>query len=163
MGIYAAGGEVMLDEVNISGVEMGVKVEKGTLKILEGTQIHFMGEYGVKLGSGVKSADLRGTTIRGDGSGGTGIYVMGGGTLEMTLDGVTVSGVQMGITMMSGALDVKERTTIDFEKNGWGIYMRDGVTSASLTGTSNYGKGKWVWDTCGGGDRDDDDVGWGND
>ncbi|ENN91337.1 hypothetical protein m07a_02090 [Bartonella schoenbuchensis m07a] len=139
MGIYAAGGEVMLDEVNISGVETGIMMTSGTLTVKDGTKIHFMGDYGVGVGGLVTKAELKGTVIRGIGSGGTGIYAMGG---DVTLDRVKISRVETGVYAKKGTLEIKGESTISLASWGrYGVYMGSEVKSASLTGTRITGGG----------------------
>ncbi|MBA9083543.1 hypothetical protein GGR10_001415, partial [Bartonella chomelii] len=61
-GVYAVGGEnlvMRLENVTVSEVGTGVKVEKGKKLVISGSsRIEFMGDYGVYMGDGVKSAEL---------------------------------------------------------------------------------------------------------
>ncbi|ENN90512.1 hypothetical protein [Bartonella schoenbuchensis] len=74
-GIYAAGDDVTLNMVNISRVETGVRVEKGTLIMNQGSVTDFTGT-GVIVGDGVTKADLTRVTITGQNKG-TGVYMEG--------------------------------------------------------------------------------------
>ncbi|EJF88425.1 right-handed parallel beta-helix repeat-containing protein, partial [Bartonella melophagi] len=112
-GVEMSGtAQVTLNMVKVSGVGRGVYMEKGTLKIERGS-------------------------ITGGGSG-YGVYAMGG---KVTLDGVTVSKVERGVVMMGkGEMTVTRGEIKEFAK--YGVYVGDGVTSASLTGTKIVGGGK---------------------
>ncbi|MGL2349732.1 right-handed parallel beta-helix repeat-containing protein, partial [Helicobacter pylori] len=114
-GVEMSGtAQVTLNMVKVSGVGRGVYMEKGTLKIERGS-------------------------ITGGGSG-YGVYAMGG---KVTLDGVEISGVEEGVVMMgSGTLTVMGGEIKEFAK--YGVYVGDGVTSASLTGTKIVGGGSGV-------------------
>ncbi|WP_208541723.1 right-handed parallel beta-helix repeat-containing protein, partial [Bartonella capreoli] len=141
-GIEVMGGKVtmMMDGVNISEVATGINMEGGTLKV-EGGTIGFTKDYGVYVGESVTSAELTGVTITGKGGSGTGVWVEG---KSLTVEGVTrITGVKAGIAMMGyGVLKVKDGTRIEFEgEYGYGIYVGEGVTSASLTGVTITGRG----------------------
>ncbi|MGL2349522.1 right-handed parallel beta-helix repeat-containing protein [Helicobacter pylori] len=145
-GVGSVGVDVSTSEtvtlsggVKVEGFETGMKVTKGTLKVDGGSAINFKGEYGVYVGIDVTSAELTGTKIVGGGNEkSTGVYAMGG---NVTLEGVTVSGVEKGVVMMgSGTLTVMGGTTIDF-KGEYGVYVGEKVTSASLKGTKIVGGG----------------------
>ncbi|AQX31204.1 right-handed parallel beta-helix repeat-containing protein [Bartonella schoenbuchensis] len=148
MGIHAMGGTnltMTLDKVEIKGVEMGVYMEKEgkSLTIRGNSTIEFVGDgVGVGVWGEVKSVSLTQTVITGGGVGSMGVYAMGGGTLEMTLDDVRISKVAMGVVMGRGkSLMISRNSTIDF-KGDYGVYMGNGVTSASLMGTTITGDGK---------------------
>ncbi|AQX30160.1 right-handed parallel beta-helix repeat-containing protein [Bartonella schoenbuchensis] len=156
-GVYAVGGNVTLNMVNIlkvqtgvvmgrgkslmiSGgsikeVQTGVAMSSGWLTVKDGTKIEFMGDYGVYMGSGVKSASLKGTTIMGGGSG-YGIHAVG----DVTLKDVRISKVGVGVYAKKGVFKMEGGSTISF-MGEYGVYMGDGVKSASLTGTVIRGGG----------------------
>ncbi|AQX31206.1 right-handed parallel beta-helix repeat-containing protein [Bartonella schoenbuchensis] len=161
-GVMMMGGDVMLNMVNILKVKTGVRVEKGMLKILEGSVTEFTGT-GVMVGSEVKSASLMGTTITGDGKG-TGVYAERGTNLTMMLENVTISGVGTGVRMMGGksltitggsikevqtgivmmkgeSLMIRENSTINF-MGEYGVYVGNGVTKADLVRVMIEGNGK---------------------
>ncbi|WP_208431917.1 hypothetical protein, partial [Bartonella bovis] len=151
-------GTMMMEKVTISNVAMGVEATNGTLTI-KGGEIGFMGgagNYGVRVGELVTMATITGTKIRGAGSG-KGV-IMGGKTLEMsggaisnvamgveatngdlTVSGVTMTGVQKGIDMSgSGTLTVNNNARITFTGEH-GVKVESGVTSASLTNVTITG------------------------
>ncbi|WP_338023880.1 right-handed parallel beta-helix repeat-containing protein [Bartonella schoenbuchensis] len=103
IGVYTMGSEnltMTLDAVRILGVGKGVYMEKGKSLTISGrSRISFMGSYGVMVGGGVTSADLKDVTIRGKNNG-TGVHAVGKEGMVMTLDGVTVSQVETGVMMM---------------------------------------------------------------
>ncbi|MBA9083557.1 hypothetical protein GGR10_001429 [Bartonella chomelii] len=105
--------------------------ENSTISLADG------GEYGVGvyMGEGVKGASLTKTVITGGGKG-VGVYAKGGDMLEMTLENVTISGVGAGVYVKNGTLIMRgENSTISLADGGrYGVYMGDGVESASLTG-----------------------------
>ncbi|AQX30162.1 hypothetical protein [Bartonella schoenbuchensis] len=82
VGVYTKGtgnGTVALEDVRISKVGTGVRVEgRETLTITKGS-VDFTGNngVGVYLGSLVTKASLKGTTITGQNKG-TGVYAVGG-------------------------------------------------------------------------------------
>ncbi|ENN91336.1 right-handed parallel beta-helix repeat-containing protein [Bartonella schoenbuchensis] len=139
-GIYAVGttGMMMtLDDVKISRVEVGVKVEKGIFKMDGGSVTEFT-EKGVSVGSGVKSASLARVKIEGKGSGqGTGIYAAGGETV--TLTEVTISRVQTGVYAEKGTFKMDGGEIKEF--TGYGVSVGENVTSAELTRVKIEGKG----------------------
>ncbi|AQX19233.1 right-handed parallel beta-helix repeat-containing protein [Bartonella sp. WD16.2] len=150
MGVYVMRGEVMMDKVDISGVQTGIEVESGTLEVLGesgNSTINFTGDYGVKVGASVTSAELTKVTIKGGDQGkGTGIYAEGK-KVTMTLDKVGISGVVMGVNMLEGEmLEIKGSSTISF-KAGYGVRVGDKVKSARLMGTqiTGDGSGYGVW------------------
>ncbi|AQX31205.1 right-handed parallel beta-helix repeat-containing protein [Bartonella schoenbuchensis] len=123
---------------------MGIAMSSGWLTVKDGTKIEFMGDYGVYMGSGVKSASLTGTVIRGNGKGkGTGVYAKGGTNLTMTLDKVEIKGVEMGVYMEKEgkSLTISGSSTISF-MGDYGVYMGNGVTSAELNDVTITGKNK---------------------
>ncbi|WP_208431938.1 hypothetical protein, partial [Bartonella bovis] len=156
-------GGMTLTSVGISNVAMGVEATAGRLEIKGNSTITFnngSGNYGVRVKNGVTMATLTSVTIAGTGSGeGTGV-VMGGKMLEMsggsisnvamgveatngdlTVSGVTMTGVQKGIDMSgSGTLTVRDRTRIEF-MGEHGVKVESGVTSASLTNVTIRGEG----------------------
>ncbi|MEL6093923.1 beta strand repeat-containing protein [Bartonella schoenbuchensis] len=129
-----------LTRVNISGVQTGVEVAGSGKLTMEEGKIEFTGTHGVMVEGG--TAELKGTKIVGSGNNGMGtirgIYVGNG---SLTLTGVGISEVQMGIKMMgNGVLKVKEGTTIEFMAGGTGVMVGNSVT-ANLTGVEIKGKG----------------------
>ncbi|AQX30172.1 hypothetical protein BscR1v2_002170 [Bartonella schoenbuchensis R1] len=132
-GVMMMGGDVMLNMVNILKVKTGVRVEKGMLKILEGSVTEFTGT-GVMVGSEVKSASLMGTTITGDGKG-TGVMMMGG---DVMLNMVNISRVKTGVYAEKGTLIMNQGSVTDFAS--YGVMVGDGVKSASLMGVEITGK-----------------------
>ncbi|ENN92724.1 hypothetical protein m02_10230, partial [Bartonella bovis m02] len=141
-GVIMEGGTVtMMDKVGISGVGMGVDAKSGTLKMMGNSTIIFTGDYGVKVGSGVASAILTDVKIRGMGKG-YGV-IMEGGTV--TMDGVWISNVGMGVEVKSGTVMMK-RGKIEFTSGdrgyGYGVKVGSGVESAILTDVKIRGMGK---------------------
>ncbi|WP_425290194.1 right-handed parallel beta-helix repeat-containing protein, partial [Bartonella bovis] len=138
-------GEMRMTNVNISKVKVGVSVTNGNLTINGGTMtgvqtgitmlgsgklvvnnnatITFKGEHGVKVG-GTAMADIMGATIKGSGKG----VLMEGKTL--TMDGVNISGVKMGVEATNGTLTIKNGT-IGFNDgaNNYGVRVGREVTS----------------------------------
>ncbi|MEL6093452.1 beta strand repeat-containing protein [Bartonella schoenbuchensis] len=166
-GVEVGWGEVMMKDVNISNVQTGVDIEAGVtgatltdVKIsgvekgvyaggsgelkVEGGEIQFKGsesyDYGVNVGSSVKSAELTDVTITGNGgSGSKGVWVKGG---EVKLTRVNVSNVGTGVEMRGGTLTVKGMTTITGVEKG--IYMEGSGTltvedKATIQFTGAYG------------------------
>ncbi|WP_343358085.1 right-handed parallel beta-helix repeat-containing protein [Bartonella schoenbuchensis] len=140
-GVYVKGGTatVTLERVNISNVGEGVQMEAGeSLTVEGGTRINFTGEYGIKLGKGVR-AELTKVTIEGSGKG-DGV-LMTGSTGTLTMTGVNISNVERGIYMEAGeSLMVEDGTRIEFTGD-YGVYVGESVTSAELTGVTITGKG----------------------
>ncbi|WP_343358203.1 hypothetical protein AAJP84_06700 [Bartonella schoenbuchensis] len=88
-------GEVMMREVNISGVEMGARVTSGLLVMDKGS-ITFKGKHGINLIRG--HALLNGVNITGPGSG-TGIEL---GYGQVLMKGTTFTNVDKAITVTEG-------------------------------------------------------------
>ncbi|WP_208541733.1 hypothetical protein [Bartonella capreoli] len=122
-GVYVKGGTatVTLERVNISNVGEGVQMEAGeSLTVEGGTRINFTGEYGIKLGKGVR-AELTKVTIEGSGKG-DGV-LMTGSTGTLTMTGVNISNVERGIYMEAGeSLMVEDGTRIEFTGD-YGVYV----------------------------------------
>ncbi|WP_204379494.1 hypothetical protein, partial [Bartonella bovis] len=112
LGVLMMGaGTLVMTGVQISDVAMGVLMTgTGTLTVKNG-EIGFKGgkeNYGIGVGESVESATLDGVTIMGDGSGmGTGV-IMGG--REMTMTGVQISNVAMGVWVKGGTLTISGGT-----------------------------------------------------
>ncbi|MBA9083551.1 hypothetical protein GGR10_001423, partial [Bartonella chomelii] len=150
VGVYAVGGEnlvMRLEGVKISEVGAGVYVKRGKSLTIGGENSTISlasgGRYGVYMGDGVERAELTGTVIMGQDKG-VGVYAVGGKSLMMTLDDVTVEGVQMGVYVKRGkSLTIGgENSTISLASGGrYGVYMGDKVESASLMGTRIMGGG----------------------
>ncbi|ENN92676.1 right-handed parallel beta-helix repeat-containing protein [Bartonella schoenbuchensis] len=143
-GIHARGGTDMtmrLDNVTVSKVAIGVEMMAGMLTMTKGS-IDFVGDYGVKLGSSVKSASLTGTTITGQDKG-YGVYAVGAESLEMTLEKVEIKGVEMGVMMEKGgkSLTIRRNSTIEFKGDGVGVGVLGEVKSVNLTRTTITGQG----------------------
>ncbi|MEL6093925.1 hypothetical protein [Bartonella schoenbuchensis] len=135
-GVYVGKGNVTLEKVDISQVEMGVQVKgSGSLTINEGTTIQFKGSYGVSVGNSV-TANLKGATITGEG-GGTGVWAKGG---TVMMEKVDISNVGMGVYAEGGVLKVSGGTRIEFMAGGTGVYVGKSVT-ANLKGTVIRGSG----------------------
>ncbi|MEL6093421.1 beta strand repeat-containing protein [Bartonella schoenbuchensis] len=136
-GVWLKGGEVVMNTVGISGVTTGVLMEKGESLTVSGGSIGFTGTYGIKVGSSVKSTELTGVTITGNG---VGVYAEGG---NLTVSGGSITGVEAGIYMEgSGTLTVRDKTRIEFKADGYGVYAGGSVTKATLMGTVISGDGK---------------------
>ncbi|MEL6093927.1 right-handed parallel beta-helix repeat-containing protein [Bartonella schoenbuchensis] len=134
------GSSGTLTKVEISGVQTGVEVTGSGKLTMEEGKIEFTGTHGVMVEGG--AAELKGTKIVGSGNSGMGmirgIYVGNG---SLTLTGVGISEVQMGIKMMgNGTLTVKDGTRIEFMAGGTGVSVGNSVT-ANLTGVEIKGKG----------------------
>ncbi|WP_342210282.1 right-handed parallel beta-helix repeat-containing protein, partial [Bartonella bovis] len=92
-GVLMNGKTLGMTNVQISDVAMGVEAKKGgTLTIKEGS-IGFKKDYGIGVW-GTATANITGTTIRGEGSG-KGVYATGVGKLTLTMTGVNISNVAM--------------------------------------------------------------------
>ncbi|WP_343358090.1 NosD domain-containing protein [Bartonella schoenbuchensis] len=123
-------GEVMMREVNISGVEMGARVTSGLLVMDKGS-ITFKGKHGINLIRG--HALLNGVNITGPGSG-TGIEL---GYGQVLMKGTTFTNVDKAITVTEG--DVRmEGGEIEF-KGGHGILLGQG--GVALMGVTMRYKG----------------------
>ncbi|AQX20176.1 beta strand repeat-containing protein [Bartonella sp. WD16.2] len=142
-GVYAEGGNLTVKGGWIREVEKGiVMIGDGMLMVKDNTTIHFTRGYGVYVGGGATSTELKDVQIKGEKSG-YGVYA--GGEGRVTVKGGSIKEVQTGIVMMGkGTLEVKDNTTIHFTR-GYGVYMGGGATSTELTnvqikgGRSGYG------------------------
>ncbi|MBA9083556.1 hypothetical protein GGR10_001428, partial [Bartonella chomelii] len=146
MGVYVMGTEDMtmtLTDVTISRVGMGVVVGKGKNLMIGGSsRIEFMGTrgYGVYVGEKVKGVSLKGTVIKGQNNG-VGVYAVGTEKMTMTLTDVMISKVGAGVYVKRGkSLTIGGSSRIEFT-DGYGVYVGEGVESASLKGTRITGKG----------------------
>ncbi|ENN90793.1 right-handed parallel beta-helix repeat-containing protein [Bartonella bovis] len=140
-GVYISGGAVMLSGVNISKVEKGVSVSKGTLKMKGNSTIIFTGDYGVKVRSG-GNALFYGVSITGSGDKSTGV-VMDGKMLMMS--DVRISGVGMGVDATKGNL-VMHKGSVEFKGN-YGVTMSGGQAlfyGVSITGSGDKSTGMYV-------------------
>ncbi|AQX31201.1 Right handed beta helix region [Bartonella schoenbuchensis R1] len=138
--VMGRGKSLMISGGSIKEVQTGVAMSSGWLTVKDGTKIEFMGDYGVYMGSGVKSASLTGTVIRGNGKGkGTGVYAKGGTGMAMTMTDVRISNVAMGVMMGKGVFKMTGGSVTEF--TGTGVIVGDGVTSASLMGAKITGDG----------------------
>ncbi|MGL2349706.1 right-handed parallel beta-helix repeat-containing protein, partial [Helicobacter pylori] len=118
MGVYAMGVgtkemTVRLEDVRISKVGMGVVMGQGKSLMISGSSsIEFNGAHGVYAGY-METVNLTGTRIMGEGKG-YGIYATGTG--EMTLNGVGISRVEMGVYARKGkSLTISGSSSIDFK------------------------------------------------
>ncbi|MEL6093447.1 right-handed parallel beta-helix repeat-containing protein [Bartonella schoenbuchensis] len=136
MGVYAEGGVLMVSGGSITGVKMGIMMKgSGVLKVSGGTRIEFMaGGTGVYVGKSV-TANLKGTVIRGSGNNGVGVYTVGGKVLTMTK--VDISNVGTGVGMSGGTLIMKDGE-IGFMR-AYGVAIEGGA--AALMGVTMRYKG----------------------
>ncbi|WP_102830770.1 NosD domain-containing protein [Bartonella bovis] len=102
-------GKLVMNNVQISGVKMGVEATKGNLTISGNSVITFKNgdrNYGVKVGREVTMASLTNVAIRGGGNG-KGVYATG--AKAVTLTKVDISNVSEGVLMKGGGtLTIKE-------------------------------------------------------
>ncbi|MBA9083547.1 hypothetical protein GGR10_001419, partial [Bartonella chomelii] len=144
VGVYAVGGEnlvMRLENVTVGGVGAGVKVMGGKKLVISGSStVNFMGEYGVYVGDGVKSAELTGTVIKGQNNG-VGVYAVGTEKMTMTLTDVTISEVGAGVYVKRGkSLTIGgENSTISFTGD-YGVKV-EGLMAAHLVKTRIVGTG----------------------
>ncbi|AQX20169.1 right-handed parallel beta-helix repeat-containing protein [Bartonella sp. WD16.2] len=140
MGVNATGGTVTITGGWIREVQTGIDmIGTGTLTV-SGTEIQFKENgYGVGVWGDV-TVSLTGTKIMGGGSNGaTGIGVIMAGKM-MTMEDVRISRVAMGVYAGSGTLEIKEGT-ISFAKT-YGVKVGGSVTSTELTRVTIVGEGK---------------------
>ncbi|WP_158245002.1 hypothetical protein, partial [Bartonella bovis] len=79
---------------------------------------------------------------RGEGSG-KGVYATGVGKLTLTMTGVNISNVAMGVEATNGTLTMTNGAiTFKGGKNNYGIGVGSGVTMATVTGTRITGGGQ---------------------
>ncbi|WP_146023835.1 right-handed parallel beta-helix repeat-containing protein, partial [Bartonella bovis] len=123
MGVYAQGGTVTVIGGSMTGVQKGMTMTgSGTLEIKDRTRIEFMGEYGVKVSSGVTMATITGTEIVGSGK--RAMYgVLMDGTKMMMTD-VRISEVEKGVEVKAGAM-VMAKGSIGF-RGEYGISLNKG-------------------------------------
>ncbi|AQX30820.1 copper-binding protein (NosD) [Bartonella schoenbuchensis R1] len=128
-------GTLLLKEVDLKDIENGITVTEGAVK-MEGGEIEFMGEYGVKMEDAY--AFLNKVTITGPGSAeiGVGMEVVGKGTVK--LEDVMIKEVATGISMIGDWMLNVSTGTIEFKK-GYGIYLSKGY--ANLEGVKIIGSG----------------------
>ncbi|OPB29079.1 copper-binding protein (NosD) [Bartonella sp. WD12.1] len=162
-GVYATGGEVTLEDVEISKVATGVDISGGKSLTMKDGMIKEFTTAGVSVGISVTRAELTGTRITGKGSG-TGVKVEDRATASLTLTDVKISKVATGVEMLagknltisggtikgvmtgidmsgSGALMISGSSTIEFTSdNGYGVYVGGEVTKADLTNVTVTGK-----------------------
>ncbi|WP_208431825.1 NosD domain-containing protein, partial [Bartonella schoenbuchensis] len=122
-------------------VGAGVKVMGGKKLVISGSStVNFMGEYGVYVGDGVKSAELTGTVIKGQNKG-VGVYAVGTEKMTMTLTDVTISEVGAGVYVKRGkSLTIGgENSTISFTGD-YGVKV-EGLMAAHLVKTRIVGTG----------------------
>ncbi|WP_210160361.1 hypothetical protein, partial [Bartonella melophagi] len=139
---------VTVNNMKMTGVVGGISMKgSGTLKVNNGTiELASGGDvWGVYVGDGVTSASLTGTTITGGerwrSGGGESVGVETESSGTVTLDGVTVSKVGMGVKVTSGSLEIKGGTKIMVRPDGTGIKVGSGVTRAELNDVRIGGSG----------------------
>ncbi|WP_146023823.1 beta strand repeat-containing protein, partial [Bartonella bovis] len=138
IGVEATSGTVTIKGGSITEVQTGIDMSgKGTLKISGDSKITFKGEHGVKVGNGVVDATLTSVRITGMGSGKVGVNAMG---KAMTLDRVTIEGVETGVEAVAGTLTIKDGTKITFTGE-YGVKVGKSVESATLDGVTIMGDG----------------------
>ncbi|OPB30089.1 hypothetical protein BWD121_011350 [Bartonella sp. WD12.1] len=145
-GVYATGGEVTLEEVDISKVTMGVTMSGGKSLTMERGSITVVENgVGVSVEGGEEvTVNLDGTKITGKGGGTSkGVYVGGKvKSAELTLTDVTVSEVATGVQMLGGKKLTMERGSITVVENGVGVSVEGGEeVTVNLDGTKITGKG----------------------
>ncbi|ENN90768.1 hypothetical protein BBbe_10430 [Bartonella bovis 91-4] len=158
-------GTLTISGVQISEVKMGVEAITGTLTI-KGGEIGFKdgaGNYGVRVQNGA-TANLTSVTIKGEGGNGEGskgvwmessgkmmmtnvrisdvdkgVWMNGaGGT--MTMNNVQISDVAMGVEATAGTLTIKGgRLGFKDGAGNYGVRVQNGVTMATITGTTITG------------------------
>ncbi|WP_204379491.1 hypothetical protein, partial [Bartonella bovis] len=114
--------------VQISGVKMGVEAMGGTLVINGESRITFnngAGNYGVKVGSAVESANL--TNVRIEGTGGNGVGSKGVivDRTKMIMEEVRISNVAMGVEVMGAGKLLIKGGEIGF-KGDYGVSLKEG-------------------------------------
>ncbi|ENN90779.1 hypothetical protein BBbe_10380, partial [Bartonella bovis 91-4] len=101
-GVIMDGKTLEMTNVDVLNVGVGVEAKKGgTLTINKG-KIGFKKDYGIGVW-GTATATITGTTITGEGKG-KGVYATGVGEVTLTMTGVNISNVAMGIEATNGKL-----------------------------------------------------------
>ncbi|MEL6093449.1 beta strand repeat-containing protein [Bartonella schoenbuchensis] len=149
-GVYMETGVTgaSLTNVNISRAERGIYMDGSGTFTVERGEIQFEGsesyDYGVNVGSSVKSAELTDVTITGNGgSGSKGVWVKGG---EVKLTRVNVSNVGTGV-LMEEKVTSATLTNVKIERAERGISMKGSGTltvegvGISFTGSDGYDYG----------------------
>ncbi|WP_035464532.1 hypothetical protein [Bartonella bovis] len=139
-GVWMEGKTLEMTNVDVLNVGVGVEAKKGgTLTIKEG-KIGFKKDYGIGVW-GTATATITGTTITGEGKG-KGVYATGVGEVTLTMTGVNISNVAMGIEATAGTLTIKGGE-IGFKdgRDNYGIGVGKSVTLATVTGTTITGEG----------------------
>ncbi|ENN92679.1 hypothetical protein m07a_01900 [Bartonella schoenbuchensis m07a] len=107
---------------------------------MDGGSVTEFTDYGVSVGSAVKSASLARVTITGQGGiGSYGVYAEGKEGMTLKLDDVKISRVQTGVYAEKGIFKMDGGSVTKF--TGYGVSVGDKVTSASLARVTIEGKG----------------------
>uniref|UniRef100_UPI0011AFD050 hypothetical protein n=1 Tax=Bartonella bovis TaxID=155194 RepID=UPI0011AFD050 len=134
-------GTLRMDNVQISDVAMGVEAMGGTLEIKGHSTIVFKngsGNYGVRVGREVTSANLTNVKIAGGGSG-TGVWMEG---REMRMTGVNISEVDKGVWVSRGTVTMEEVRISDVAMGVEATAGRLEISGGSIEfkdGANNYG------------------------
>ncbi|ENN91322.1 hypothetical protein BBbe_10200 [Bartonella bovis 91-4] len=136
-GIKLNGGMIDLFGTNIRDVHKGMSIENGIVRMFGG-EIGFTKDYGVSLNQG-GFAFLGGVTIKGSGTGKTGIKLSGG---MVDLFKTNIRDVHKGMTITEGIVRMFGGE-IGFKKD-YGISLKQGgvaLKNVRITGPSNKGTG----------------------
>ncbi|WP_158244993.1 hypothetical protein, partial [Bartonella bovis] len=164
VGIQVTSGNLTVNMGEIKDVQTGIDMSgSGKLVVNNGARItvkNGVGNYGVKVGREV-TANLTDVRIEGMGSG-KGVIMESSQTLTInggeiknvekavlmkegtvTMTGVQISGVKMGVEAIKGTLEIKDGTTITFEsgEKNYGVKVGKLVESARLTDVRIEGTG----------------------
>ncbi|WP_343358098.1 hypothetical protein AAJP84_04310 [Bartonella schoenbuchensis] len=159
-GLVMSGGEVTMTSVKLMQLETGARVTNGTLTLngtttievgaggkgleVEGGKVVMEGKTTITVAAGGTGLNVSGGTvmmeggsITGKGNTGTGVVI--NGRANVTLEGVNISQVEMGIYMEGESLMV-EGGSIGFAGT-YGVYVGEKVQSTSLIGVTIEGNG----------------------
>ncbi|ENN90777.1 hypothetical protein BBbe_10400 [Bartonella bovis 91-4] len=139
-GVVMNGKTLGMSGVNISNVSEGVEA-KGGILAMKGGSIGFIGDYGISLNQG-GVAFLGGVTIKGSGTGKTGIKLSGG---RVDMFGTNIRDVHKGMTITEGIVRMFGGE-IGFMGN-YGIGLSKSTAALKnvrITGPSNKGTGVYA-------------------
>jgi hypothetical protein len=137
-GVSAGSGQVIADQLTISGGSIGVNATRGGNLTISGSTIHG-GQIGAVVASNGGSITLDHSTVTGDGAdNGDAINAQTGGTI--TLNSADISGARHGvIAYPGGSVEIDDSTVHD---NQNGFFAFGGAINAhggSVSGNSGFG------------------------
>ncbi|WP_425290196.1 hypothetical protein, partial [Bartonella bovis] len=131
MGVWMKNGNLTVNGGSMTGVQTGITMLGSGKLVVNNGAITFTGggtrNYGIGVG-GTVTANITGVEIKGSGEG-KGVYATGTGAV--TISGVNISNVAMGVWVKGGTLTM-DKGSIGF-KGEHGVKIENGVTSATLT------------------------------